>query len=106
MVGCIHNFIAAPMSFSTLSTTALWFITGGLSLWYAGAINIVHASAATPSRILNWATRLINTTMLAFVIAFAVVNGSWKLPEGILLVATVFVALASSLHVRHRVMPR
>jgi hypothetical protein len=99
-IGSVHNFVAAPMTYDTLSTTALWFVTGGLSLWYAGAINVVHARTAHPAATLSWVAWLTNVTMLAFVVAFAVVNGSWRTAPGVLLVLTVAVALATSLRRR------
>ena len=41
ILGCVHNFVAAPLSFDVLDTHALWFITGGIVLWYAAIINFL-----------------------------------------------------------------
>ena len=45
LLGCVHNFIAAPMSYQSLSAPALWFVTGGISLWFAAIINFLWLRA-------------------------------------------------------------
>src|SRR5687767_2400450 len=37
LIGCLHNFLAAPASFDRLSADLFWFLSAGLALWYAGA---------------------------------------------------------------------
>ncbi len=45
LLGCVHNFVAAPASFAVLDERALWFVAGGLALWYAGFLNLLRAHA-------------------------------------------------------------
>ena len=100
LLRCVHNFVAAPMAYPEVNERLFWFIGAGLSLWYAGALNLVRR--ATPaSRTASFASLLTNLTMLAFVVAYGVYTGAIRRPEGMVLVAlvaiaTLFSAAASS----------
>ncbi len=89
LLGCVHNFVAAPRTYSSLSTQALWFITAGLALWYAGFINLIRAHPLRPGRLLAALCLLTNLTLLAFVVMFAAVRGNWTAPEALLLIGCV-----------------
>ncbi len=89
LLGCIHNFVAAPMTYKTLTTQALWFIAAGLALWYAGFINLVRAQHDRPDPLLSTFCVLTNLSLLSFVVMFASVRGNWAAPEALLLVGTV-----------------
>ena len=91
LLGCVHNFVAAPMAYPEVSERLFWFIGAGLSLWYAGAMNLVRQANPT-SRTARYASVVTNTTLLAFVIAYGVYTGAIGRPEGMLLVALVAVA--------------
>jgi len=72
LLGSIHNFIAAPMSYESFSTPALWFITGGITLWYAAIARFAALS---------------NFILLGFVVSFVYVKQSWADPQNALLFA-------------------
>ena len=91
LLGCVHNFVAAPMAYSNVSERMLWFIGAGLSLWYAGALNLVRRSVPN-SRAARLASLLANITLLAFVLAFGIHTGAIGRPDGIFLVALVTTA--------------
>jgi len=77
LLGCVHNFVAAPITYDALSTTALWFVTGGLALWLrrrGDRIAVVLAAAT-------------NLTFLVFAFAFIAVKDSWSDPQNLLLIA-------------------
>lgn len=87
-LGCVHNFVAAPLAFDEWSTRALWFVSAGLALWYAGFLNLVRA-ADPPGSAAQHFSRWANVSLLAFVLAFAATSGRGAAPESILLVAAV-----------------
>ncbi len=87
-LGCVHNFVAAPLAFDEWSTRALWFVSAGLALWYAGFLNLVRAADAPGSAAQHF-SRWANVSLLAFVLAFAATSGRGAAPESILLVAAV-----------------
>ncbi len=89
VLGCIHNFVAAPLSYNKLSTQALWFVSAGLALWFAGFLNLLRASANEPSKLLLVFCLLTNASLLAFVILFAAIRENWAEPEAIALIASV-----------------
>ena len=100
LLGCVHNFVAAPLTFSYLSTEALWFVSAGLALWYAGFINFLRVQLNNGGRLLSWLSLVTNTTLLAFVASFATVRGNWSTPEAlflVLVVATLTITSALSL---------
>lgn len=89
LVGCVHNFVAAPLSYDQLSTQALWFVSAGLALWYAGFINLLRSYSAEPTRLLRALCILTNLSMLAFVLTFVVIRGNWAAPESLALIGVV-----------------
>jgi len=91
LLGCVHNFVAAPLAYPEVNERMFWFIGAGLSLWYAGATNIVRQANPT-SRTARYASVITNTTLLAFVIAYGVYTDAIGRPEGMLLVGLVAVA--------------
>lgn len=105
LLGCVHNFVAAPMTFDELSMHALWFFSAGLALWYAGFINVLRARSRRPGRFLIVFCLLTNLSLLAFVLVFALTQGKGTTPQSILLIGAVAVltvrsALAAFAH-RH-----
>lgn len=88
-MGCVHNFVAAPLTYDQLSARALWFASAGLALWYAGFINLLRSYSAGPIRFLRTFCILTNLSMLAFVFTYAVVLGNWAAPESLALIGTV-----------------
>lgn len=86
LLGCVHNFVAAPMTYEALSTTALWFVTGGLALWYAAFVNALWLRRRG-DRIAVLLAAATNLTFLVFAFAFVAVKGSWSDPQNILLIA-------------------
>jgi len=91
LLGCVHNFVAAPMAYPEVNEGLFWFIGAGLSLWYAGAMNLVR-QANRASRTARYASVLTNTTLLAYVVAYGVYTGAIGRPEGMILVGLVTVA--------------
>lgn len=91
LLGCVHNFVAAPNVYPEVSERMFWFVGAGLALWYAGALNLVRRSAPE-SRTAWLASLLTNLTLLAFVVAFGVHTGAVQRPDGIVLVALVATA--------------
>jgi hypothetical protein len=89
LMGCVHNFVAAPLTYDQLSERALWFVSAGLALWYAGFMNLLRSYSAEPTRSLRAFCILTNLSMLAFVITYAVVRGNWAAPEALALICTV-----------------
>jgi len=97
VLGCVHNFVAAPLTYNELSTQALWFVSAGLALWYAGFLNLLRAQAVSPGWFLCVVCLLTNISLLAFVVAYAVVKGNWASPGAIALIGTVAVLTAMSI---------
>ena len=96
-LGCVHNFVAAPMSYAELTPRALWFISAGLSLWYAGFINLLRTRPpGSDDRLLGWLCVLTNVSMLVFVLAYAAVVGNWTNPQALLFIGVVAVLTATS----------
>jgi len=96
LMGCIHNFVAAPLSYDRLSTQALWFVGAGLALWYAGFLNLLRAQSVTPGRLLSVFCLLTNVSMLTFVVTYALVRGNWADPGAIALIGSVAVLTGMS----------
>lgn len=97
-LGCVHNFIAAPMIYSELTVRALWFISAGLALWYAGFINLLRTrSPGRDDRLLGWLCVLTNLTMLLHALTYATVAAIWTDASAILLVAGVAVLTSTSI---------
>lgn len=96
LLGCIHNFVAAPMVYPDLSERMLWFVGSGLSLWYAGAINLIRR-AVPASRTARIASLFTNLSLLAFVITFGIFTGAAGKPDGMFLIALVGTATAFSI---------
>ena len=88
LLGCVHNFIAAPMGFHQLDGHALWFVTGGISLWFAGAIDLLWLTNRDRP-LVRYVALAANLVMLGFVVAFAVVQHQLAKPQGLLLIAVV-----------------
>jgi len=96
-LGCVHNFVAAPMTYSELTADALWFISAGLSLWYAGFINLLRTrTPGQDDRFLGLLCVFTNVSMLLFVLAYAAVQANWADPQAIALIAAVAVLTATS----------
>lgn len=91
LLGCVHNFVAAPMIYDQLSERMLWFVGAGLALWYAGGINLVRR-ALPASRIVRIVCLLTNASLLAFVLTFGFLTGAAGRPDGMLLIAIVAIA--------------
>lgn len=89
LLGCIHNFVAAPLAYDQLSAAALWFVSAGLALWYAGFINLLRSYSGKPTRLLCVLCILTNMSMLAFLITFAAVRGNWAAPTSLVLIGVV-----------------
>jgi hypothetical protein len=89
LLGCVHNFVAAPLTYDQLSARALWFVSAGLALWYAGFINLLRSYTAEPTRLLRTFCVLTNLSMLAFVLTYAVVRGNWAAPDALALIGVV-----------------
>lgn len=85
-LGCVHNFVAAPMSYDSLSTTALWFVTGGMALWYASFVNFLWLRGRG-DRVTRIIAFLTNAILLSFVVTFIAVRRSWTDPQNALLFA-------------------
>lgn len=84
-LGCVHNFIAAPLSYDSLSTTLLWFVTGGISLWYASFINFLWLRNETSvwTRVIAFLT---NSILVTFTILFMATKQSWTDPQNAILI--------------------
>ena len=96
VLGCVHNFIAAPWIYDRLSAEALWFLSAGLALWYAGFINLLRSSSARPTPSLRAFCLLTNLSLLALVLTFAAIQGNWSAPESLALIGTVAALTAFS----------
>ena len=84
LIGCIHNFVAAPASFDEVSSDLFWFLSAGLALWYAGAINLVRIAIA--ARVAAVTAMIVNLLLLGFVVAFGLHTGSIVSAGGLLLI--------------------
>lgn len=89
VLGCVHNFVAAPLTYDQISTPALWFVSAGLALWYAGFINLLRSYSAEPNRLLRTFCILTNLSLLALILTYAVGRGNWAAPESLALIGTV-----------------
>lgn len=87
LLGCVHNFIAAPMTYDDISTTALWFVTGGITLWYAAIINFLWLHASAVDRTAARLAALSNVILFGFAFLFVYVKQSWADPQNALLLA-------------------
>lgn len=92
LIGCIHNFVAAPAIFATISVDLFWFLSAGLALWYAGAANVVRQMSGTRSAVL--ASIPVNLTLLAFVTAFGIHTGEIASAGGAPLIALALIETA------------
>ena len=90
LLGCVHNFVAAPMTYNELSSRALWFASAGLALWYAGFLNVLRVRSHPPSRLLVVFCLLTNLSLFTFVITYALMQGTWTAPESVALIGAVF----------------
>ncbi|MEO1167726.1 MAG: hypothetical protein AAFW97_03340 [Pseudomonadota bacterium] len=88
ILGCVHNFIAAPMFHDRLDAPLLWFLTGGITLWFAAAINFWRLRAGN-DHVAQWTILSCNLALLAFVLLFACVEGSYARADSLLLIAIV-----------------
>ncbi|HEV2530537.1 hypothetical protein [Phenylobacterium sp.] len=88
ILGAIHNLVVAPMSFHGLDGRALWFVTGGISLWFGGAINLIWLTNRDRPRI-RFTALAADLVLLAFVVAYAVVMHQLTKPAGLLLIFVV-----------------
>lgn len=94
-LGCAHNFIAAPALSSTLTTQLLWFVTGGITLWFAAIINLFWLRAPD-DRISAALAAVANIVLLTFAIAFVATKGSYTDPQNfVLLLPTTWLAAQS-----------
>lgn len=80
VLGCIHNFVAAPALSDTLTTRLLWFVTGGITLWFAAIINVLWLRAPNDPLAAALAA-LANIVLLAFAVAFIVAKNSFTEPQ-------------------------
>lgn len=79
-LGCIHNFVAAPALSNTLTTQLLWFVTGGITLWFAAIINALWLR--TPAdRVTASLAALANLVLLTFAVMFVVTKQSYTDPQ-------------------------
>lgn len=97
LLGCVHNFVAAPMSFDSFGTPALWFVTGGITLWYAGIINFLWLRSGRDDRAAALYAALSNAVLVLFAISFVYVKQSWGDPQNALLIVPAVWLLARSL---------
>jgi hypothetical protein len=94
LLGCVHNFVAAPLSSDVLDTRALWFVTGGITLWYASIINLMGLRGHKgPERV---ALVFSNLVLAGFAFLFIWVRESWTSPQNIALLAPALWLLARS----------
>jgi len=80
LLGCVHNFVVAPMSYDSLTTTALWFVTGGITLWYAAIINFFWLRTVPHDRTTAILAALTNIVLLIFVLLFMYARQNWSDP--------------------------
>ena len=98
VLGCVHNFIAAPMIYPELTVRALWFISAGLALWYAGFINLLRTrSPGQHDRLLAWLCVLTNISMLVHALAYASVAGIWTEASSIALILGIGVLTCTAI---------
>jgi hypothetical protein len=97
VLGCVHNFVAAPMLFEEINSRALWFVSGGLALWYAGFINLLCVASRAAWRLLNWLALVTNATLLAFVATYATAQRIWFSPAAVVLIGTIAALFVCSL---------
>ena len=102
LIGCVHNFLAAPRMYDALTEDALWFLAGGVSLWFGGLINFVWLRSAASRRELWWAALFANAVMAVLLGAFVVLMGGFGTPQGVVLVAVVGWLALRSLPLRRR----
>lgn len=95
LIGCVHNFLAAPSMFAAISTDLFWFLSAGLALWYAGAANIVRQATAASAAII--AAILVNLALLAFVTAFGLHTGQIATAGGLPLVLLALIETGFSI---------
>lgn len=83
-LGCIHNFVAAPAMSDTVTPRLLWFVTGGITLWYAAIINGFWLR--TPGdRLAASLAAVANLVLLAFAVTFVVAKESYSDPQNLAL---------------------
>ena len=95
LIGCLHNFVSAPMRFDGVSDDLFWFLSAGLALWYAGAANLVRQAGALRAAIL--ASVPVNLTLLALIFAQGLHSGQLAGAGGILLVSLAVIETLFSL---------
>lgn len=94
-LGCVHNFIAAPALSNTLTTRLLWFVTGGITLWFAAIINLFWLRAPG-DRMSAALAAFANIVLLTFAVAFVVTKESYTDPQNfVLLLPTAWLAAQS-----------
>ncbi|MBL9097019.1 MAG: hypothetical protein JNK07_08840 [Alphaproteobacteria bacterium] len=83
-LGCIHNFVAAPAVSDVLTTRLLWFVTGGITLWFAAIINLLWLRTAA-DRFAASLAALANLVLLGFAAMFVATKGSYSDPQNLAL---------------------
>ena len=84
VLGCIHNFVAAPALSDVLDTRVLWFVTGGMSLWFAAIINFLWLRAGS-DRLSAALSMAANSVLVAFAVTFIIVTQSFADPQNLAL---------------------
>lgn len=96
VLGCIHNFIAAPTLSETLTTSVLWFVTGGITLWYASFINALWLHRRQ-DRVAAGVAALSNVVLVAFCVLFVLARGSFTDPQNLALLLPATWLMSQSL---------
>lgn len=67
-----HTFVGF-MSYKSLTERALWFLSAGMALFFAGALNLIHAKNPT-QQLIKRLTVSSNLIMTTFVLAFGFIT--------------------------------
>lgn len=73
-LGAVH-MSATP--FDALTTSALWFFSGGLALALAGALNLLHRAYGRSAPGLRWVCIGTNVVTTLFSVVLGIVDRAW-----------------------------
>ncbi|MBI3406263.1 MAG: hypothetical protein HY046_12490 [Acidobacteria bacterium] len=73
-LGLVHTSVA-PIVFLSLTAPAMWFVSGGLTLIFAGAINLLRIRYAVVAPGVRRVSMAVNLSLVAFVCTYVAALG-------------------------------
>lgn len=81
LLGVVHSLGFAPLTYDRLDARALWFVSGGLALGFAGAVNLIGLSEPKPGRATRRIAAAVNIVLAIFVLTYQIALGAFDQPQ-------------------------